>query len=258
MPFVPSAGPSLPTTDPTYGGRGVIYSPGNPSPGPNEYTSWADAYAAAAEPRSIYVDDSFVSPVPIPSGSWEVNELRAAAAPGAIALVEPQAGCVLVNLATLDHITMDGVSPSPVIPLASGQMLNLKWSSINVQSTGAPAVSVSAFSYITAEFSQIGNFAGVAVDVNGFLLLFVDSGSGVANTALDSSAATGICVAQLMNAGAYVNPVQGPGLLLLLSNYGQGSNVGYTPAVLADWSGVAPANLADALDRIAAALGPIA
>ena len=32
----------------------------------------------------------------------------------------------------------------------------------------------------------------------------------------------------------------------------------YTPAVLANWSGLAPASVADALDRIAAAIGPIA
>lgn len=33
--------------------------------------------------------------------------------------------------------------------------------------------------------------------------------------------------------------------------------VPYTPAVLADWSGTAPGNLQAALDRIAAAIGPI-
>lgn len=32
----------------------------------------------------------------------------------------------------------------------------------------------------------------------------------------------------------------------------------YEPAVLADWSGTAPSSLQNALDRIAAALGPIA
>jgi hypothetical protein len=32
----------------------------------------------------------------------------------------------------------------------------------------------------------------------------------------------------------------------------------YTPADVADWSGTAPSSLQDALDRIAAALGPIA
>lgn len=33
--------------------------------------------------------------------------------------------------------------------------------------------------------------------------------------------------------------------------------VAYTPAVLADWSGTTPGNLQAALDRIAAAIGPI-
>ena len=36
-----------------------------------------------------------------------------------------------------------------------------------------------------------------------------------------------------------------------------GLSFDYTPAVLADWSGTAPTSLAEALDRIAAALTPI-
>lgn len=36
-----------------------------------------------------------------------------------------------------------------------------------------------------------------------------------------------------------------------------GLSFDYTPANLADWSGTAPTSLADALDRIAAALTPI-
>lgn len=40
-------------------------------------------------------------------------------------------------------------------------------------------------------------------------------------------------------------------------NAALGSGTAYTPAVAADWNNDAPATVADALDRIAAMLGPI-
>lgn len=37
----------------------------------------------------------------------------------------------------------------------------------------------------------------------------------------------------------------------------QAANVNYTPAIVGNWSGTAPTSVANALDRIAAHVGPI-
>ena len=52
------------------------------------------------------------------------------------------------------------------------------------------------------------------------------------------------------------DPSGAPSVVPLLTD-ATGAGASYTPANLVNWSGVAPSSLADALDRIAASVGPI-
>lgn len=63
----------------------VSFSPGNPSPTDNEYTTWAAAHAAVAGfggISSIVIDDSFTSPAVIPAGTWDMDNIILSGPPG--------------------------------------------------------------------------------------------------------------------------------------------------------------------------------
>ena len=67
---------------------------------------------------------------------------------------------------------------------------------------------------------------------------------------------------QTINVGTTANDKQGDSLRAAFEkvneNFTELYAATYTPAVSGDWSGTAPTTVAAALDRIAAALGPIA
>ena len=54
------------------------------------------------------------------------------------------------------------------------------------------------------------------------------------------------------------NAVTGAPVEVVIATLANGAAATYVPTVLADWSGVAPLTIQNALNRIAAAVGPIA
>jgi hypothetical protein len=67
---------------------------------------------------------------------------------------------------------------------------------------------------------------------------------------------------QTINVGTAANDKKGDSLRAAFqkvnANFTELYNSTYTPAVSGDWSGTTPTTVAAALDRIAAAIGPIA
>lgn len=253
QPFVPGYGPAIPAPAAP---AAPVYSPGNPSPASNEYTTWAAAYAAAgASPKTIYVDDQYVSPAVIPAGTWNVEALIGLSETATAVAVSTDSGCLINRLSWLERVNLYGTAPIPTVRLVSGQLLRCFFSSLSSQG-GVPLVQqVSGFSAVVLENSQIG--LGLAVDVLGGLSVQSVYGSTVTALSIDSSNAAGICVVQRMTAGGFSESPQGPGVLYIQANYGGGQNVFYQPSNLVNWSGITPTSISDALDRIAAALGPI-
>lgn len=236
----------------------VVYSPGNPTPGPNEYVTWAAAYAAASVPRTIIVDDTFLSPAPIPAGAWDVSAF-VGRGPVFASTLDAAPGCVINGLTLLDHVNFTGSSAAPVIPLVLGQGLTLRWAVLVRQTTGAPMVATSPVaSYLVLEDgSSLGDTVAPAVDVLGTCILFAGNGTFVQTLALGSSNALGFLAFQVLSPSAISVMPQGAGLFFVALLVGEAVNVAYTAATIADWNGTNPSSIADALDRIATMIGPI-
>ena len=83
----------------------VSFSPGNPGPSANEYTTWAAAHSAVAMlggVRIIVIDDSFISPAVIPAGIYDMENIIIAGGVGPqespLRLLQIAIGVTLPNL----------------------------------------------------------------------------------------------------------------------------------------------------------------
>ncbi len=103
--------------------QSVTFSPGNPSPNPNEFTSWAAAHAAVASLgglRSIVIDDSFVSPAVIPAGAYDMENISLVAGLGPtqspITALQISDGVTMPNLRHIQGpMTIDSISTAAVV-----------------------------------------------------------------------------------------------------------------------------------------------
>lgn len=253
-------------------GRTLIYRPGDPTPGNGVFADWnllMNAFASTQGNVTIIVDDSIVSPAVIPAGAHDL-EFR-----GTISgMIKPTV--TPVNIQFVDGATLLGavefflnleietISTTPVITMTSGQTILFDRGANPIANGAAPFIEVPAglgatpiiIMNRTAHF-QFGvvaslNLSGaasvqtVSFDFSGF---DTDSISGDAASFLLEVAVGTSAIVQNTQA-AFL----GTEFTILTS---QATLMTYTPAVVGDWSGVPPANVSDALDRIAAAVGPI-
>jgi hypothetical protein len=236
-------------------GATFVYRPGGVASG-NVYTSWSTLYAALSAlpgPKWVEVDDSIISPAPIPAGSYN-----------------------------LDQVTLSGLSPSSRLLFDDGatigaatvtlliRNLNVQsnntgtvWTFDNATTIGALHVQSAAivcneaaapFLLVTAGTVQAWSFAGTFGD--GAHVVFESSGTGSLFINLFSeSELAGAGVASSASLDVFyddtttINLPQGGGQTII--QLSQAQRVEYSPGTSADWNPV-PTTVAGALDALAA------
>lgn len=240
----------------------------------NVYTDWAAliaAHAGIAGPKIIEFDDTFVSPVVVPAGTYDLSQTILSGGIGTPIpppLVNLADGVVFENFEEMETITMTSFSTAPIItarpPILPINTLTIRRGSITTAGT-APFISVLAGAFFSLLLDEsAGMFAGTIPPVDlaapgvGMSLVLDEVGqidAGVVSGPVGSSVTLII-----RDSSAIVPTPPGPpaflgSLFTILSP--QAANVDFTAAP-ADWVGADPTNVQDAITRIAAALGPIA
>ncbi len=130
-----------------------VYRPGEPNPQGNVFADFATLaliLAALDGPKTVQIDDSLVSPVPIPSGAFDLNDSTLTAfgpgsGPGGSVLVDIADGCTLANVVEITgELLMRSLSSSPVILLGDDDTLRVSTNAALASGPGAaPLVDVS-------------------------------------------------------------------------------------------------------------------
>lgn len=235
----------------------LTFQPGG-SPANNVFPDWPTLYfvlTGISGLRSIEIDDSFTSPATVPSAATPYN---------------------------LDGVTLSGVTPGSVLSFANGatitaRTLTIQNLTVETQSAATPVWTITSIGavYLSNEGDvqslAAAPFMHVSNGGTGVWSLY-NSGAGDGTHAAGVAAAGGTLVVNAIfstieaNAFTGANPLaydtsstvtlpQGAGTVIVKE--GNAANEAYVPAVLANWSGSAPTSVANALDRIAAHVGPI-
>jgi hypothetical protein len=251
----------------------VSFSPGNPAPSLGEYTSWPALVVAAnqgSSDTSVFFDDTY-APVVVPAGTWAFTKSPTWTGNPTKAQV---AQATTVTFA-------DGCLITGVNQFANLQLVSTSTSSVSLSPVGVPAI-YSFYGFMVLQASPVAIFdhnqpqqlvvyvndfsefeqgvAGSAVfntSVAGAVCTFITNASGLIDAHTISGIVGSTYFGRIGNAqGAIVLPQDTPSLTVAFGE--QSIYIQYVPAVVANWSGVAPSSVNNALDRIAAKVGPIA
>lgn len=252
--------------------NGIIFRPGAPSNG-NVVGTWAEvkAYIAATNGAlNIFVDSS-LAPAVVDLGITDFQNrafLRPAAsvlAPVPMQLDVPD-GALLKDLPGVIFglvVALHGTS-GPTLSFSKGVSFGVFGGAVIDNQGTVPAIDVDP-----ALFGLVISTAlGGRISATGAPIVSVPNpGQQLIITAFTAGAFTGPSVAigpvgaglQIIYDASAQSLPNVPGWLgtIVFSPLGKATQVDYQPAVLADWSGVAPTSVANALDRIAAKIGPI-
>lgn len=252
--------------------NGIIFRPGAPSNG-NIVRTWAEvkAYVAATNGAiNIYVDNS-LAPAVVDPGVTDFQGrafLRAGSpiiAPAPMQLDVPD-GAILKDLAGILfslNVVLHGTT-GPTLSFSRVQTFGAFGGAVLDNQGTVPAIDVdpTAFGLIlsTALGGRISATTAPIVSVpnpgQGLILVLFTGGAFTGPSVAIGPVGAGLQI--VYDASAQSLPTV-PGWLgtVSLAPLGKASQVDYTPAVLADWSGVTPTSVANALDRIAAKISPI-
>ncbi len=249
--------------------QNLIYTPGNPGPlQPNEFTDWAMVHAAAAavQPSLIEIDDSF-APAVVAPGAWDMTGITLGGplrrSPFPIPVLTVPDGATFTGL---EHIVgplnVESTSGSPIQTVTSTSLIRIDRGAVITSST-APFFAVSGagvffFVSLIDGGGITGSLGAAIVDLAAGttgIILVAERGSSDA-AAISGPAGASLSVA-IQSASATFTPPVGPTLTGPPSVLDASLQVNYTAAVAADWGGTSPTNVAEALDRIAALVGPI-
>jgi len=244
-----------------------VFQPGGTA-SPGVYTTWASLYTAhqATPGRKVIVfDTSFVTPAVVPAGTYNmVNTVwrGRAVLRTAVTSVELVDGVLINNLEEMtEGLLVTSTSTSDVLRWTAGNSTLRLTRSSQLSRTGTAAAINMA--NLGAQFwlrmdrrSSIPQISSEVITVPGGKILVIDmldactignnsfSGAGFAAVLRDASCVYGATQANFT--GIFFD---------IFADIA--TNMGYTAAVLANWNNVAPGTVKVALDRIAAAVGPI-
>lgn len=232
-----------------------VFQPGGVAGG-NTYTTWADvmsAMAANAGPKTIYFDDSIVSPAVIPAGAYALEEVTFDnARAGQSCSVEVSAGVTWTGLAAIKNVEIDFLNTAIVESLTQRAMF-FEGTTINALGT-APIWEVPAgaqFQCYKGTFLN-GIPASPIVDVlagQTFILVLVTNS---ATNTVDCISGTGTSSLLVFKDASGVFSIQaafaGTQSQTLVDN---AENVSYSPTTPGDWT-VPPTQVKQALDELAA------
>lgn len=263
--------------------QSFVFRPGAVAPLPDGvYNDWATLYAAAIQapgPITIYFDNTLVDPAPIiiPAGNWDFPRWDVTLA-GAIAFS-------FIQVALSPETTLNGVANiDNFLAIFSSNALGPVITAPPTTPGGTPAVLVlgrgaQIFTFGAAPFVEIptdgfyaigmlnqaafstANIVSVLDGTLGVtaLLMFCQDGATVP---FDSIRSTGVnTLTQFIFAAAskMVDFTGQPNFLgsIFTDLFDSAGNIQYLEGNLADWSGTAPGTVANALDRLAAHVGPV-
>lgn len=204
-----------------------VYRPGEPLPDVNVYTDWptmVTALSGTQGPKTIFVDDSLVSPAGVPPGTYDLREVTILGTqedffpPAELAL---SGGVRFLNLKEVRknvRITHTGATPAIIL---DGEILFLD-ESATIASTNGPLIDVtsgtgliflSTNAGIGSPPTSLGGFGArqpvVHVSGSGILTLLMQAGASNLEGLIEGdSGATGN-VSILSTAAEFIEPVSG-------------------------------------------------
>lgn len=260
--YVKFAGPGGPPE------TNLIFDPAGIGPvAPNVFSDWEKLYEQfLLVPGEVKI--FFPGPASIPAGTYDMQRRGLMVGPfsefGLPPVVSLEPGVVLENMAILESIELRQTGPDPSIVLVDDEQLIL-FKGARLSSTAGPVVSLEG-SVTPAQVTLI--FGGAITGASGGAPVAIPAGnqglvvslviSGVYDGSV-SGPATAVLIL-VVDANQQVPPpptLPGFAGTVVLNLFDDASLIGYSAAVGADWGGSPPATVAEALDRIAAALGPI-
>jgi hypothetical protein len=278
--------------------------------GGNVYTTMAALYAAlstSAGSKTLQFDDSIVSPIVIPPGTYDFKDTILMGTLSEFSggfnvnvQVHLPEGVVFVNTNDIvSNVTFTSfATATPVITMTNGQVFRLgRGAQVFNDVTGTmPFIAVPNLVQLPLIFlrpteqwangEQLGDFItpSVRMATGAQLAMVLGTRACLAtNTLTESGPSTVLIDVQEQSAlttfgGSTPSPIvqvgitnliiiqdglpSGTGIPVIINGYlqavaGNATNVPYVPANVANWTGVAPTSIANALDRIAAKITPI-
>jgi hypothetical protein len=257
-PVAPANGGSNGVLPPLYS---VVLRPGDTTGADNVFTTWEALYAACkgiAGGVLVLVDDSLISPVVIPSGHWTIDEWEFRGVTNPVqefATLQLADGALLTCSALyVRNLEVETIANAP--NFTAGAILYVEaWFSTFTASAGGPMFAVPSGANLVVQQTggNMGDGAFPVITVaNGGALEWTGNSSDLEPLSVTGpGAAAG--ATYFFDASTIVHATP-------LGTYqanDDASRMAYEPAVVANWSGVAPTSVANALDRIAAHVGPI-
>lgn len=232
----------------------------------NVFTSWAPwvaAMAAAQGSVTGVIDDSIVSPVTVPAGTWNFpNVTRWVGVTNNAnqfsSLQFNQNAKITFTFLSIDYLEVQSVSTAVVATIAAG-IANLftNQASINIASNTQAFFEV-ANGGVLSVTQQGGNLGDNAhnlfkIDVGGTFVYLGYGSADLEGTAVGGpGAAAGATGSFSSDCNVHVATQGGTWTQASVA-----SNEAYTATTVANWSGTNPSSVANALDRIAAKITPI-
>jgi hypothetical protein len=263
--FIKDAGTSL-----------LIFRPGEPTPIGNIFATWSSLVAAAqllVGHKIIYIDTT-LGAATIPAGAWDFltpTEFRGSPAtqnkPGTVLTIAD--GATLANVFVFRDVGIDSQSTTFIIDVPDINTRYQFFGTANVIQTGAAGAFirhnranrvVEIDLYETSAFRANAGAIVLNMTIAASILLMsvFDGGSlGVSTLAGVAAVATQLAITSPAASASQIQAGLPGGVFTAVNRLSVSPQIAYTPAVLADWNGVAPTDLANALDRIAAKITPI-
>jgi hypothetical protein len=243
-----------------------VYQPGGTAHG-NVFTSFPelmDAVSRTPGIKSILVDGTFSSALsPVPAGTWNVDNCTfygyTDPVTGFVGVLQFEEGARFTGGTTYFYniILRNNSSTAPFTYAGNGAGLYFIEAALQSNPGKAPCIHATA---TTTHFTLIGVHevvlgegttpvlqcdapTEIEVQLSNHSIVFANATLGTGTIDFEYDSDTNLFFPQA-------------GTIAFLPQ-GKAANTTYTPANLANWSGVAPTNVADALDRIAAKITPI-
>lgn len=186
--------------------RVFIFRPGGPTEG-SYYSDWVemmDDVLLVDGPRKVIVDDTYISPVTIPVGSWNMTDVSLEGYSTRLTqvLCRVSAGASLTNLRRLaNNINIYSLGAPPAIVLESGDKMELENNAIMTASPLSPLVSVigtTGPAYFDMKHGSGSSGANPVIDASvsgSSIFLFLGQGCSCLETSLSGVAgSSGIAV----------------------------------------------------------------
>ncbi|MHA2066422.1 MAG: hypothetical protein ACXABY_18780, partial [Candidatus Thorarchaeota archaeon] len=228
-----------------------VYRPGGIA-ADNVYTTWASLVADVAlveGPKIVQIDDSIVTPAPIPAGSYDFSDVTIVGDPeirGVPPVMILSDGAVFTALEEIQHIELVGDSTTPSFSATTSKQIILRDSIVRVTGGSSEIFTASAtFDLILDRTEFIGSEPIVDVTA-GTTTIWLENQSSILADLIDSGGAT-IVDFNCVDANVSVAGQSGVTGATTTTALSEADKVFYDSTT----SGIAADNVQDAIDIIA-------